>query len=50
MFFIDIILIIIFIYFIYKGVKNGLIKELASLLALTLGIFLSIKFYAKLIP
>jgi membrane protein required for colicin V production len=50
MFFIDIILIIIFIYFIYKGVKNGLINELASLLALTLGIFLAIKFYAKLIP
>ncbi|HPX75871.1 MAG TPA: CvpA family protein [Bacteroidales bacterium] len=50
MFFIDIIFLLIFIYFIFKGVKNGLIKELASLLALTLGIFLAIKFYVKLIP
>jgi len=50
MFFIDIIFLLIFIYFIFKGVKNGLIKELASLLALTLGIFLAIKFYASLIP
>ncbi len=50
MFFIDIILIVIFVYFIFKGIKNGLIKELASLLALALGIFLAIKFSASLLP
>lgn len=44
MHYIDIIIIIPFIWFAYKGFKNGLVIELSSLAALLLGIFGSIKF------
>ena len=42
--FLDIILGCLLIYAIYNGIKNGLFVELASLLALVLGIFVAIKF------
>ncbi|MCK9254169.1 MAG: CvpA family protein [Bacteroidales bacterium] len=50
MIFIDIIFLIVYAYFIFKGIKNGLIKEFASLLAIILGVFLAIRFYDYLIP
>lgn len=40
---VDIIFTILLIFFIFRGLKNGLIKELASLIALSLGIYLAIK-------
>jgi membrane protein required for colicin V production len=40
----DIIIAIIILFFAYKGYKNGLIKELGSLVALIAGIFLAIRF------
>lgn len=40
----DIIVVIIILFFAYKGFKNGLIKELGSLVALIAGIFLAIRF------
>lgn len=40
----DIIVAIIILFFAYKGYKNGLIKELGSLVALIAGIFLAIRF------
>ena len=42
--FIDIILIIPIIWFIYKGFKKGFIIEIASLIALFLGIYVAIHF------
>ena len=42
--FIDIIFAALLAYAIYKGLKNGLFVEIASLLALVVGIFVAIKF------
>ena len=42
--FIDIIFAALLGYAIYKGLKNGLFVEVASLLALIVGIFVAIKF------
>lgn len=42
--FIDIVFAVLLCIALYKGVKNGLFVELASLLALVLGIFIAIKF------
>ena len=41
---IDIIIIIPLIWFAFRGLKNGLIKELSGLIAISTGIILSIKF------
>lgn len=41
---IDIIFGIFFCYALYKGIKNGLFIELASLVALAAGIYVAIKF------
>jgi membrane protein required for colicin V production len=41
---VDIVLAIILCFFVWKGYKNGLIKELASLTALIAGIFIAIRF------
>ncbi len=43
---IDIIILIILSFFAYKGFKNGLVKELGSLIALIAGVFLAIRFSA----
>lgn len=45
----DIVLAIPLLWFMYKGFRNGLIIELASLAALVLGIFVALhfSFYAK---
>lgn len=45
----DIVLAIPLLWFMYKGFRNGLIIELASLAALILGIFIALhfSFYAK---
>lgn len=40
----DIVVVIIVIVFAIKGLKNGLIKELGSLIALITGIFIAIRF------
>lgn len=40
----DIIVAILVFFFAYKGYKNGLIKELGSLLGLIAGVFLAIRF------
>ncbi|MDD2634638.1 MAG: CvpA family protein [Bacteroidales bacterium] len=40
----DIVIAIIICYFGYKGYKNGLIKELGSLVALIAGVFVAIRF------
>ncbi|PLX07687.1 MAG: hypothetical protein C0596_09645 [Marinilabiliales bacterium] len=42
--FFDIVIAIIVCYFAYRGYKNGLIRELGSLVALIAGIFLAIRF------
>lgn len=42
--FIDIIFAILLCIALYKGIKNGLFVELASLVALVVGIFVAIKF------
>ena len=42
--FLDIILAALLIYAMYKGIKNGLFVELASLISLVIGIFVAIKF------
>jgi len=42
--FIDIFLGIILLYGLFKGLKNGLFVELASLVSLLLGVYLSIEF------
>ncbi|HEY4617328.1 MAG TPA: CvpA family protein [Flavobacterium sp.] len=42
--FLDIILGSLLIYALYKGMKNGLFLELASLISLILGIYIAIKF------
>ena len=42
--FIDIIFAVLLGYALYKGIKNGLFVELASLVALVIGIFIAIKF------
>lgn len=42
--FVDIIIIVIILSFGYRGYKNGLIRELGSLVALIAGIFLAIRF------
>lgn len=42
--FIDIVFAVFFSYALYKGIKNGLFVELASLVALIVGIFIAIKF------
>jgi len=40
----DIFLLIPLIWFAYKGFSNGLVSELASILALVFGVYLSLKF------
>ncbi len=42
--FIDIVFAVLLCIALYKGIKNGLFVELASLLALVLGIYIAIKF------
>ncbi|MGO4820153.1 MULTISPECIES: CvpA family protein [unclassified Flavobacterium] len=42
--FLDIVLSVFLIFALYKGLKNGLFVELASLLSLVLGIYVAIKF------
>ncbi|WP_445456509.1 CvpA family protein [Flavobacterium sp. HNIBRBA15423] len=42
--FIDIVFAVLLCYALYKGIKNGLFVELASLIALVTGIFVAIKF------
>ena len=42
--FFDIVLGILLCYSFYKGIRNGLFVELASLLSLILGIYIAIKF------
>ncbi|WP_310554649.1 CvpA family protein [Flavobacterium sp.] len=42
--FLDIVLGALLVYAFYKGVKNGLFVELASLVSLVVGIFVAIKF------
>lgn len=42
--FIDIVFAVLLCIALYKGVKNGLFVELASLVALLVGIFIAIKF------
>ncbi|TRX39460.1 CvpA family protein [Flavobacterium restrictum] len=42
--FLDIVLGGILVYALYKGIRNGLFVELASLLSLLLGIYFAIKF------
>lgn len=42
--FVDIIIIVIILFFGYRGFKNGLIRELGGLVALIAGIFLAIRF------
>ncbi len=42
--FLDIILGVILVVSLFKGIKNGLFLELASLLSLVLGIYIAIKF------
>jgi membrane protein required for colicin V production len=42
--FIDIVFAALLAYAIYKGLKNGLFVEIASLIALAVGIFVAIKF------
>ncbi len=42
--FVDIAILLIICFLGYKGYKNGLIKELGSLVALVAGIFLAIRF------
>ena len=42
--FIDIIFVALLGYALYKGIKNGLFVELASLVALIAGIFIALKF------
>lgn len=42
--FIDIVFAVLLCYALYKGIKNGLFVELASLIALIAGIFVAIKF------
>lgn len=42
--FIDIIFAVLLSFALYKGIKNGLFVELASLIALIAGIFIAIKF------
>ncbi|OCB77282.1 CvpA family protein [Flavobacterium crassostreae] len=41
--FLDIVLGALLVYALYKGLRNGLFAELASLLSLVLGIYLAIK-------
>jgi membrane protein required for colicin V production len=40
----DIIILVILCFFGYKGFKNGLVKELGSLIALVAGVFLALRF------
>lgn len=42
--FIDIVFAVLFGFAVYKGLKNGLFVEVASFVALILGIYLAIKF------
>jgi membrane protein required for colicin V production len=42
--FLDIVLGSLLLYALYKGIKNGLFIELASLISLLLGIYIAIKF------
>lgn len=42
--FIDIIFAALLVYALYKGIKNGLFVEAASLVALIVGVFVAIKF------
>ena len=42
--FLDIILSVILVIGLFKGIKNGLFVELASLISLILGIYIAIKF------
>lgn len=42
--FIDIVFTLLFCYALYKGIKNGLFVELASLIALFIGIYITLKF------
>ncbi|MCD8518789.1 MAG: CvpA family protein, partial [Flavobacterium sp.] len=42
--FIDIVFAVLLGFAVYKGLKNGLFVEVASLVALVAGIYLAIKF------
>ncbi|WP_309608297.1 CvpA family protein [Flavobacterium sp.] len=42
--FLDIVLGVMLVFALYKGIKNGLFVELASLISLILGIYMAIKF------
>jgi membrane protein required for colicin V production len=42
--FLDIVLGALLVFALYKGIKNGLFVELASLISLIVGIFIAIKF------
>ena len=42
--FLDIVLGALLVYSLYKGIKNGLFVELASLISLVVGVYISIKF------
>ena len=42
--FIDIVFAVLLGFAVYKGLKNGLFVEVASFVALILGIYLAIKF------
>ena len=42
--FLDIVLGVMLVFALYKGIKNGLFVELASLISLILGIYVAIKF------
>ena len=42
--FIDIVFAVLLVFALYKGIKNGLFVELASLIALIAGIFVALKF------
>lgn len=42
--FIDIIILVLFVWFVFKGYKNGLIKELTGIISIALGIGLAFRF------
>ncbi len=42
--FVDIVIVVLIIWFGYRGLNNGLIKELSGIIAIGLGIFFALKF------
>lgn len=42
--FVDIVIVVLIIWFAYRGFNNGLIKELSGIVAIGLGIFFALKF------